>query len=160
MLDVLKNEDLTDAFLGYFTDFIDNNAKIAMAANEKKPNVGKGGTKPGFTFVNEVNAFVESYNEEGAEINIPGTSQTAKRQKDGTYLIYEKGNPVTLQNQKPYTLSETELLTKAKIPKEYRKQLKKLDTKNSKPKGNSETVVPANLKAEDFREFFQTKLRG
>ncbi len=158
MLDVLKNEDLTDAFLGYFTDFIDNNAKIAMAANEKKPNVGKGGTKPSFSFVNEVNAFVESYNQEGAEINIPGTSQTAKRQSDGTYLIYEKGNPVTLQDQKPYKLSETELLTKAEIPKEYRKQLKKFDTKNSKPKGNDETVVPKNLKAKDFEEFFQKEL--
>tara|TARA_R100000353_G_scaffold110409_1_gene79203 strand:+ start:1144 stop:2577 length:1434 start_codon:yes stop_codon:yes gene_type:complete len=131
MLDVLKDEDLTDAFLGYFKDFIDNNAILAMAANKKKPNIGKGGTKPSYSFINEVNAFIESYNTEGAQINIPGTTRTAKRQSDGRYLMYEKGNPVTLANQKPDIITETELLTMGKIPKEFRKQLKTFDVKKS-----------------------------
>tara|TARA_R100000654_G_scaffold917_6_gene3510 strand:- start:987 stop:2426 length:1440 start_codon:yes stop_codon:yes gene_type:complete len=132
MLDVLKGEDLTDAFLGYFKDFIDNNAILAMAANDKKPNVGKGGTKPSYSFMNEINAFIESYNTEGAQINIPGTTRTAKRQSDGRYLIYEKGNPVTLANQKPNIIEEKDLLTMGKgIPKEFRSQLKKFDKKQS-----------------------------
>ncbi len=131
MLDVLKDEDLTDAFLNYFTDFIDNNAKATMALNNNKPNNDtKTGAKFSANTINEFNAFVESYNlPAGSSINIPGTSMSARR-LPGTgdinkYQIMEKGNPITLANQKPYIVSEKELLTIAELPDPYRKKLKK-----------------------------------
>lgn len=160
MLDLLKEEDLTDAFLGYFTDFIDNNAKATIALNNKKPNPNrKSGTSFSANAVNEFNAFVESYNlPAGSLINIPGTSQSARRLSGGKYQIIEKGNPVTLANQKPYIISEEELLTMAELPKPYRDKLKSRK-QGDKPKGSSETATPTNLSPDDFKEFFQTKLR-
>ena len=61
----------------------------------------------------------------GSLINIPGTSLDARRLTGNRYQIIEKGNPVTLANQKPYLVSEEELLTIAELPKPYREKLKK-----------------------------------
>ena len=155
MLDVLKDdENLTDAFLNYFTDFIDNNAKATMALNNNKPNNDKkSGAKFGANAINEFNNFVESYNlPAGSLINIPGTSLDARRLTGNKYQIIEKGNPVTLANQKPYLVSEEELLTMAELPKPYREKLKKqkVDYKGI-PMADVESSE--KLKVDDFKPF-------
>ena len=156
MLDVLKDdEDLTGAFLNYFKDFIDNNAKAAMALNNNKPNPDtKSGAKFSENAVNEFNEFVRSYNRPtGSLINIPGMSEFARRRSDGKYQIYEDGNPVTLANQEKHIVNEADFITMASIPDAYKNQLKK--PKKSTHKGIPMADVEPSKKftVDDFKPF-------
>ena len=161
MIDELKGKDLRTglipAFTDYFTNFIDKNAKIGIAVAGKKPNPQrKSGTDFSANAILEYNAFVDSFNmPDGAEINIPGTSQIATRLSNGRYQIHKSdGNPITLAaTQKRRTISEENLLAMAKLPDPYKKLLKKTTGQKPRPKSNE---APLELTPEEIDKLLNT----
>tara|TARA_R100001510_G_C7645024_1_gene202424 strand:+ start:554 stop:1975 length:1422 start_codon:yes stop_codon:yes gene_type:complete len=160
MRDQLKTEDLTESFISYYANLIDETAANSMVADKVNKNTGSKFTA---SELNQYNAFIESYNlPDGSEINIPFSTTTAKRLPSGKYQIVEKGNDITLQNQKKYIISEEELLSNSRLPESLRNKLKRRKARKAgdESKSNTETATPTNMSPDDFKEFFQTKLRG
>ena len=160
MIDELKNENLIPAFTDYFTSFIDKNAKIGMAVTGKKPNPErKRGTGFSASAIQEFTSFVNSFNlPDGSEINIPGTSQMAKRLSNGKYQIYDpKGNPMTtVATQERRIISEANLIEMAELPDTYRKLLKKQTGQKPRPKSNE---APLELTPEEIDKLMKTHFR-
>ena len=153
MRDQLKTEDLTESFISYYANLIDDTANSSVVASKVNKNTGSKFTA---SELNQYNAFVESYNlPDGSEINIPFSTTTAKRLPNGKYQIVEKGNDITLQNQNKYIISEDELLTMSRLPQSMRNKLEKRKKQKVDYKGipMADAGSSEKLTVNDFKSF-------